>query len=345
MKYNILGHTGLKVSQVCLGTMTWGKQNTEHDAFSQLDHSFDAGINFIDTAEMYPVPNEKEHVGKTEEIIGKWFSKNNLREKIILATKVSGPGGLAVPREGKASLDESNIKLAIDASLKRLKTDYIDLYQVHWPSRPSNYFGTLGYSENREDVSIPIEETLFALNNLIIEGKIRSIGVSNETSWGLLEYLRLAEKYHLPNIVSIQNPYNLLNRSFEVGLAEISLRENIGLLAYSPLAFGVLSGKYLDGNWPNNARLTLFRGFKRYLNEQSHLAVKAYINLANNSGLDPSQMALAWVNSRPFVASNIIGATNMNQLKVNLDSININLSDDVIEELEKIHSVYTYPNP
>lgn len=345
MKYYKLGSTDIEVSRICLGTMTWGEQNTESDGHAQMDLALESGINFFDTAEMYPVPNSAKKVGRTEEIIGNWLVNHKSREKIVLATKVCGPSGMAVPRSGRASLDPKNIKLAIDASLKRLQTDYVDLYQVHWPARKSNYFGRLGYEHDTADVSIPIEDTLGTLKELITSGKIRTIGVSNETPWGLLEYIRSSWQKNLPRVISIQNPYSLLNRSFELGLAEISIREKIGLLAYSPLAFGALSGKYLDNNWPPNARLTMFKDFRRYINLQSEAATAEYVKLARSVGLDPSQMALAWVNSRPFVTSNIIGATSLEQLEINIKSIGIQLTSDVLEQIEKIHRIYTYPSP
>ena len=345
MKYYKLGSTDIEVSRICLGTMTWGEQNTESDGHAQMDLAFESGINFFDTAEMYPVPNSAKKVGRTEEIIGNWLVNRKSREKIVLATKVCGPSDMAVPRSGRASLDPKNIKLAIDASLKRLQTDYVDLYQVHWPARKSNYFGRLGYEHDTADVSIPIEDTLGTLKELITSGKIRTIGVSNETPWGLLEYIRSSWQKNLPRVISIQNPYSLLNRSFELGLAEISIREKIGLLAYSPLAFGALSGKYLDNNWPPNARLTMFKDFRRYINLQSEAATAEYVKLARSVGLDPSQMALAWVNSRPFVTSNIIGATSLEQLEINIKSIGIQLTSDVLEQIEKIHRIYTYPSP
>lgn len=345
MERSTLGGTGIEVSRICLGTMTWGEQNTEAQGHAQMDRAVEAGVNFFDTAEMYPVPTRGGRVGRTEEIVGTWFASRKSREKIVLATKVSGPASMDVPRKGSAALDSANVRLAIDASLKRLQTDYVDLYQVHWPARRTNYFGRLGYVHDSGDRAMPVEDTLGALAELVTAGKVRAIGVSNETPWGLLEYLRVAERDRAPRIVSIQNPYSLLNRSFEMGLAEVAIRERIGLLAYSPLAFGALSGKYLNGQWPKGARLTLFQEFKRYLNPQSSAATAAYVKLARESGLDPSQMALAYVNTRPFLTANIIGATSMAQLETDLGSIDVHLPPDVVEAIEEIHRVYTYPSP
>ena len=268
MKYSQLGTTGVQVSRICLGTMTFGEQNTEAEAHAQLDAAFDAGINFIDTAEMYPVPPKAETYGDTERYIGSWLRRSGRRDRVILATKVMGPSeDLRYVRDGSTRLDRRNIEAAIDASLERLGTDYIDLYQLHWPDRRSNFFGKLGYVHDPQDDPIPLEETLAALGRLVEAGKVRFIGVSNETPWGVMRYLQLAAERGLPRIVSIQNPYNLLNRSFEVGLAEIAHRESVGLLAYSPLGFGVLSGKYLDGQRPEGARLSRFQRFQRYTKE------------------------------------------------------------------------------
>ena len=345
MERSTLGGTGIEVSRICLGTMTWGEQNTEAEGHAQMDRAVAAGVNFFDTAEMYPGSPRGGHVGRTEEIIGTWFAGGKSRDKIVLASKVSGPAGMVVPRKGKAALDPANIRLAIDASLKRLQTDYVDLYQVHWPARHTNYFGRLGYVHDPGDQAVPVEDTLGALAELVTAGKARAIGVSNETPWGLSEYLRVAERTGVPRIVSIQNPYNLLNRSFEVGLAEIAIREKIGLLAYSPLAFGALTGKYLNDQWPGGARLTLFPEFKRYLNPEARAATAAYLKLAEESGLDPVQMALAYVNTRPFLSANIIGATTLAQLETNLGSMDVRLPPDVVEAIEQIHRVHTYPSP
>ncbi|MEE9552114.1 MAG: NADP(H)-dependent aldo-keto reductase [Gammaproteobacteria bacterium] len=344
MQYRQLGRTDLNVSLICLGTMTWGEQNTEAEAHAQLDYAVNAGINFIDTAELYPVPPKEETQGRTEEYLGTWLAKRSDRDKLIIASKVCATADWTpYLRNGNNRLDSKNIEAAVDASLKRLQTDYIDLYQIHWPERDTNYFGKLGYYHVPEKDGVPIEETLEALGNLVASGKIRNIGISNETPWGITEYLRAAEQNNLPRIVTIQNPYSLLNRTFEIGAAEFAHREDVGLLAYSPLSFGVLSGKYLNGAQPEGARLTLFERFSRYLNENGIKCTKAYVELAREHGLDPAQMALAYVNSRPFLTSTIIGATNMDQLKTNIASIDLELSKDIIKAIEDIHD--QQPNP
>lgn len=346
MQQRRLGQTDLKVSTLCLGTMTFGQQNTQRQAHAQLDRALEAGINFIDTAEMYPVPPLAETQGRTEQYIGSWLAARGHRDRVVLATKVAGPSDwLPYLRGGNARLDRPNIEAAVETSLERLRTDYIDLYQLHWPDRETNYFGQLGYEHPKEDHSTPLLETLQALGDLVAAGKIRHIGISNETPWGTMRLLQLADRHGLPRPASIQNPYNLLNRSFEIGLAEIALREQCGLMAYSPMAFGVLSGKYLDGARPANARLTLFDRFVRYSNPQSNWAVAEYVALARKHGLDPAQMALAWVTSRPFVTSNIIGATNMAQLETNLNSADLKLSDELIEAIQAIHTRQPNPSP
>lgn len=343
MHYRRLGTSDLKVSEICLGTMTFGQQNSEAEGYAQLDMALDYGVNFIDTAEMYSIPPRAETYGATERIIGNWLSKTGKREQVVLASKVVGQvGWLPHIRDGKACLDKANIEQAIDQSLQRLQTDYLDLYQVHWPDRETNFFGKLGYREPQQPPPTTLEETLSALVDLVKAGKIRYFGVSNETPWGVMEYLRLSEKLDLPRIVSIQNPYNLLNRSYEIGLAEISYHECMPLLAYSPLAFGVLSGKYINQQ-PENARLTLFESYKRYSTPNGVAATAEYIELARRHGLSPSQMALAFVNSRPFVGANIIGATTLEQLRENLASTDVVLPEELLNELEKIHE--RYPNP
>jgi len=346
MEYNKLGRTDIEVSRICLGTMTWGEQNTEKEAHEQLDYAVESGINFIDVAEMYPVPPREETYGLTESYIGNWLSKRKDRDKIILASKVAAKAEwLPYIRGGQIKLDKKNIVQALEDSLRRLKTDYIDLYQMHWPDRDTNFFGKLAYHHVPEKDGIPIAETLAVLNELVKQGKIRTIGISNETPWGCAEYLRISREKELPRIVSIQNPYNLLNRTFEIGISEFSHREQVGLLAYSPLAFGALSGKYLNNQKPEGARLTLFERFNRYLNPQATKATEAYVNLAKKNDLDPSQMALSYVSSRPFLTSNIIGATSMEQLKMDIESINIELSDDVIKDIESIHEKIPNPAP
>lgn len=346
MLYHRIPHSSLEVSQLGLGTMTFGEQNSEADAHAQLDYALSQGINLVDTAEMYPVPPRPETQGLTEKYIGSWLKKTGNRDKIILASKVAGParGNDAQIRPGQA-VDRKNIRAALDASLQRLNTDYLDLYQIHWPQRPANFFGKLGYQYTEENVPVTLLETLEALSEQVRAGKIRYIGVSNETPWGVMRYLQLAEKHELPRIVSIQNPYSLLNRSFEVGLAEISQYEGVELLAYSSLGFGTLSGKYLNGQQPANARNTLFSRFTRYSGEQSAAAVAAYVALAQQHGLDPSQMALAFVRQQPFVASTLLGATTLQQLKINIDSFNLTLDEELMQQLEAIHRRYTYPAP
>ncbi|CCO46900.1 putative aldo/keto reductase 2 family protein [Vibrio nigripulchritudo SOn1] len=344
MQLRKLPHSTLEISPLCLGTMTFGEQNTEAEAFSQLDYALERGINFIDTAEMYPVPPKEETQGRTEEYIGNWLEKSGKREKIVLATKVAGPRGIPYIRD-KMALDWRNIHQAVDDSLRRLKTDYIDLYQIHWPERQTNCFGQLNYPYPEEQHDTPILETLEALADIVKQGKVRYIGLSNETPWGVMSYLRLAEKHGLPRAVSIQNPYNLLNRTFEVGLSEIAHHEGVELLAYSPLAFGVLSGKYLNDARPDGARCTLFERFVRYFTPNGIKATEAYVNLAREHGLDPAQMALAFVNQRSFVASNIIGATTIDQLKSNIDSLDVNLSEELLNSLQEIGVQYSNPCP
>jgi aryl-alcohol dehydrogenase-like predicted oxidoreductase len=346
MRYRPLGPTDIRVSELCLGTMTFGEQNTEADAFMQLDRAVAAGVNFIDTAEMYPVPPRAETMGQTETHIGNWLASRGGRDRLILATKVAGPADwLPHIRGGTARLDRGNIEAALHESLRRLQTDYVDLYQLHWPDRSTNFFGKLGYQHQAPDDSVPLEETLGVLDDLVRAGKIRHVGLSNETPWGTMHALSLAQTRGLPRVVSIQNPYSLLNRSFEVGLAEIAIREQCGLLAYSPLAFGMLSGKYRDGARPDGARLTLYARFDRYSNPQAVAATDRYLDIAERHGLDPAQMALAWVTSRPFVTSNIIGATTLAQLETNLASADVSLSDAVINEIEAAHREQPNPAP
>lgn len=342
MKYKKLGTTGLDVSLIGLGTMTWGEQNTQDEAFEQLDYAFEQGINFVDTAEMYPVPPKAETQGATESIIGNWMQARNNREQVTLASKVIGRTEMPWLRDGRPTLSRENIHAAIDTSLQRLQTDYLDLYYLHWPDRKTNFFGELEYPWNDED-SVALEESLQAMADLVKSGKIRHFAVSNETPWGVSECLRISREKQLPNIQAIQNPYNLLNRSFEVGLSEFSQRESIGLVAYSPLAFGVLSGKYANGAKPSNTRLALFQRFVRYNSALSHEATTNYLNIAQKHGLDPAQMALAWVNAQPFVTSNLIGATNMTQLRSNIASIDIDLTEEMVADLEAAHR--KHPNP
>lgn len=346
MHYRKLGKSGLNVSLIGLGTMTYGEQNSEKEAFAQLDYAIDQGINLIDTAELYAIPPRAETYGKTETIIGNWLNKRGLRDKVVLASKVCGPGSDWLPhiRDGQTRLDRHNINRAIDDSLKRLQTDCIDLYQLHWPDRKTNFFGRLGYRHDPDDQPTPIVETLQLLHDLVKEGKIRHVGVSNETAWGVMRYIQLADCLQMPRISSVQNPYSLLNRSFEVGLAEVSHREDVGLLAYSPLGFGVLSGKYLDAA-PMGSRLQRWPDYDRYSNPQALAATAAYVELARQHGLEPAQMALAFVNSRPFVSSTLIGATTMEQLRSNIASVELKLSDEVLHGIEAIHTRYPNPSP
>ena len=344
MQYNKLPHSTLEISKICLGTMTFGEQNTEQEAFSQLDYALERGVNFIDTAEMYPVPPQANTQGLTEQYIGNWLKTSGKREKVVLATKIAGPRNVPYIRDNM-SLNRRNIHQAIDQSLQRLQTDYVDLYQLHWPQRKTNCFGQLNYPYPDEQEEVTLIETLESLAELIKAGKVRYIGVSNETPWGVMTLLRLAEKHELPRIVSIQNPYNLLNRSFEIGLSEISHYEGVQLLAYSPLAFGCLSGTYLDNARPQGARCSVFERFVRYFTPQGIQATQAYVNLAREHGLDPAQMALAFVNQRPFVASNIIGATNLEQLKSNIDSLDVVLNEELLQGLQEIGTTYSNPCP
>jgi len=321
--------------------MTFGEQNTEADAHAQLDRATAAGINFIDTAEMYPVPPKSETQGLTEAYIGSWLKARDKRDDLVIATKAAGPGLDHI--RGGPRLTREHLQRAVDDSLARLNTDYIDLYQLHWPDRSANFFGKLGYQHDESEDATPLAETLTALQELVDAGKIRAIGLSNETPWGVMQSLRLADSLGVPRVASVQNPYNLLNRSFEVGLAEIAHREDVGLLAYSPLAFGALTGKYLDGARPPQGRLTLFERFKRYTSDLAEETIGAYVGIAREHGLDPAQMALAYVNSRSFLTSNIIGATTLEQLDANLASECLTLDDSVLEAIEAVHR--QHPNP
>ncbi len=344
MELRNLGPSQIKVTKLCLGTMTWGDQNTESDAHAQLDMALDHGINFIDTAEMYPVPPQGKTCHRTEEYIGRWPALASSRDKIILASKVVGPGFEWI--RGGPRLTKTHVRQACEASLRRLKTDYVDLYQVHWPDRHTNYFGKRGFTfPSAKEELTPIAETLLALNELVQEGKIRSIGLSNETAWGVAQWLKLADQGLGPRPVTIQNPYSLLNRQFEIGLAEFSFREKIGLLPYSPLAFGVLSGKYDGGATPSGARLVRYDRFTRYNAPNARKAAHEYNQLARDNGLTPAQMALAFVTSRPFTTSTIIGATSLEQLRENLSSAQIELSAQILEQIESIHAHNPDPAP
>lgn len=345
MKYRRLGVTDLDVSSICLGTMTWGEQNSEAEAHAQLDRAAELGINFIDVAEMYPVPPKAETFGRTEQFIGTWLKKNRgVRSSLVIASKVTGASNnLAHVRDGKGRLDRATIETAIEGSLRRLQTDYIDLYQPHSPDRFVNAFGRLDYAHKPEQDGAPIFETLAALDRLVRAGKVRHVGISNETPWGAMTYLRLAASGEGPRAQAIQNPYSLLNRSFEIGLAEVALRERCGLLAFSPLGMGVLTGKYLNGQRPAGSRLTLFERFKRYSTARAEPAAAAYVQVARAAGLDPAHMALAFVNSRPFVTATIIGCTSVAQLEHNARSTDVRLTDDVLAAIEQVHA--GNPNP
>ena len=310
-----------------------------------MNFSFEKGVNFFDTAELYSVPPKKETFGSTETIIGNWFKQKKCRDKIILASKVVGRSGMKWFRNKETRLNKEQMTDALNGSLKRLSTDYIDLYQLHWPDRKSNFFGKLGYEHVQESDFIDIKSQLEVLKKFVDDGKVRYVGLSNETPWGVMKFLSIADQYDLPRMVSIQNPYSLLNRTFEIGLSEIAHRESVGLLPYSPLAFGVLSGKYLGGKRPEGARLTLFDRFSRYSNLQATRATEAYAALASEHGLSPTEMALAFVTSRPFVTSNIIGATTIAQLKENIDTHDLILSDAVLDGIEAIHTSQPNPSP
>jgi len=345
MKFKKLGNTDLDVSLICLGTMTWGTQNTEKDAFEQMDYSVSQGVNFFDTAEIYSVPPTSESYGKTEVMIGNWLEKRKNRDKIILASKVAGPGCDWI-RGGGNNFDEKKIGEAIDGSLKRLKTDYIDLYQLHWPERSTNFFGRRDYSyNNKEGEWNSFENILDALGKYIKSGKIRYIGMSNETPYGLSRYLEISKNKGAPRMMSVQNPYSLVNRTYEIGMSEISIRQKCGLLVYYPLAAGALSGKYRNGEMPKNSRMTLFKGWERHLNPLAMRAYDEYYKLAKDFNLTMVQLAQSFVNSRPFVTSNIIGATTMEQLKENIDSVNIDFTDEMMERVDKIHNENPNPSP
>jgi len=342
MKYNVLPNTDIKVSKICLGTMTYGRQNSEEDGHQQLDYALEKGINFIDTAEMYPVPAEATRYGNTERIIGSWIKKSGKRNDIVLATKIAGPGDYTKHIRTKG-FSESALNEAVENSLKRLQTDFIDLYQLHWPDRNTNKFGVRGFkpmtNEKWED---NFKAILHYLDKIMKSGKIRHIGLSNENPWGMMRFLE-ESKNDLPRMITIQNPYSLLNRQFEVGNAEVSIRENVGLLAYSPLGCGVLTGKYIQKKDNDNSRLNLFKRFVRYSSNQSTEATKMYLEIAQRNDISLTKMALAFINQQPFVTSNIIGATNLSQLQENIDSVEVELSNDVLKEIDSVHE--TIPDP
>ena len=345
MNYKKLGNTDLKVSTICLGTMTWGEQNSQDQGFEQMDYALDQGVNFWDTAEIYSIPPKQETFGSTEVIIGNWFEKTKKRDKIILASKVCGPMREYV-RGGGNQFGEKNITEALEGSLKRLKTDYIDLYQLHWPERKTNFFGQLGYEHNDDDQWTKFEDILSSLQKFIDQGKIRHVGLSNETAWGLSKFLELSKIQNLPRVMSVQNAYNLLNRAYEVGLAEVSIREQAGLLAYSPLAIGYLSGKYRNNKMPKNSRLERDGDFwTRYQKPNLNKAVDSYFEISKKYNINMSQMSLKFLEIQPFVTSVIIGATTMEQLKTNLESVNMELTNEIIKEINEVQKIYPNPCP
>ena len=344
MNYKKLGNTDLDVSTICLGTMTWGEQNTQDEAFEQMDFALSNGVNFWDTAELYAVPPRKETYGDTEEIIGNWFEKTKKRKEVILATKVAGPARDYL-RNGENSFTGPNLESALNNSLKRLRTDYIDLYQLHWPERNVNNFGRLGYVHKENDWN-QFEDVLGELDKYIKAGKIRYVGLSNETPWGALNYLQLSKDKNLPRMMSIQNPYSLLNRSYEVGLAEVSIREKIGCLAYSPLASGYLTGKYRNKNFPKGSRMERdFDFWTRYRKPNTEAAVELYFKICEKHNLNMTQMSIKFCEIQEFMTSVIIGATTMEQLKSDIESVNVNLSNDVIEEINQVQTIYPNPCP
>jgi aryl-alcohol dehydrogenase-like predicted oxidoreductase len=345
MNYKKLGNTNLEVSTICLGTMTWGEQNTQEEGFEQMDYALDQGVNFWDTAEIYSVPPKQETFGDTEVIIGNWFEKTKKRDKVILASKVCGPMREYV-RGGGNQFGEKNIKAALEGSLRRLKTDCIDLYQLHWPERKTNFFGKLGYEHSDSNEWTQFEDILGNLKKFIDQGKIKHVGVSNETPWGLSKYLEFSKKQKLPRMLSVQNPYNLLNRTYEIGLAEISIREQAGLLAYSPLACGYLSGKYRNKQLPKHSRMERDGDFwTRYAKPNTDKVVEEYYKIAIKHNLDLTQMSLKFLEIQPFVTSVIIGATTIEQLKTNVESVNIKLTDEIINDINEVQAIYPNPCP
>ncbi|MCW2120349.1 aldo/keto reductase [Flavobacterium sp. 7A] len=346
MKYNKLPQTDLKVSEVCLGTMTFGQQNSEAEGHAQMDFALDQGINFFDTAEMYSIPSHKETYGSTEKIIGSWFKKSGKREKVVLASKIVGPSPSFGYMREKLDFSPTSLQLALENSLKRLQTDHIDLYQLHWPERKTNFFGQHGFQVQTDEWQDNIHEVLVTLDGFVKSGKIKAIGVSNENPWGLMRFLEESKYNNLPRISTVQNPYSLLNRQFEVGSAEICHRENVGLLSYSPLGFGVLTGKFLEGLEKHpKARLNLFPQYNRYSSEQSIAATKMYHQIAIKNGLTLTQLALAFINQQQYVTSTIIGATSIPQLKENIEAFSIRLSEDILKEVDAVQAIFPNPAP
>ncbi len=345
MKYTTLPNTDIQVSKICLGTMTFGQQNTEAEGHAQMDYALEQGVNFFDTAEMYSVPARQETYGSTERILGTWFQKTGNRDKVVLASKIAGPNPNFTYMREKNDFSPASIQYALDKSLERLQTDYIDLYQLHWPERKTNFFGQRGFKVQDDAWEDNIHAVLETLNGFIQQGKIKHIGLSNETPWGIMRFLEESKYHNLPRIKTIQNPYSLLNRLYENGSAEIGIRENVGLLAYSPMAFGVLSGKFLTGEAHPNARINLFPQFSRYNSEQSAAATRLYNEIAQQNGLTLTQLALAFIEQQPFVTSTIIGATTMEQLKENIDTINVTLSEELLQAIDGVQAKIPDPAP
>ena len=345
MKYTTLPNTDIQVSKICLGTMTFGQQNTEAEGHAQMDYALEQGVNFFDTAEMYSVPARQETYGSTERILGTWFQKTGNRDKVVLASKIAGPNPNFTYMREKNDFSPASIQYALDQSLLRLQTDYIDLYQLHWPERKTNFFGQRGFKVQDDAWEDNIHAVLETLNGFIQEGKIKHIGLSNETPWGIMRFLEESKYHNLPRIKTVQNPYSLLNRLYENGSAEIGIRENVGLLAYSPMAFGVLSGKFLTGEAHPNARINLFPQFSRYNSEQSAAATRLYNEIAQQNGLTLTQLALAFIEQQPFVTSTIIGATTMEQLKENIDTINVTLSEELLQAIDGVQAKIPDPAP
>lgn len=345
MKYTTLPNTDIQVSKICLGTMTFGQQNTEAEGHAQMDYALEQGVNFFDTAEMYSVPARQETYGSTERILGTWFQKTGNRDKVVLASKIAGPNPNFTYMREKNDFSPASIQYALDKSLERLQTDYFDLYQLHWPERKTNFFGQRGFKVQDDAWEDNIHAVLETLNGFIQQGKIKHIGLSNETPWGIMRFLEESKYHNLPRIKTVQNPYSLLNRLYENGSAEIGIRENVGLLAYSPMAFGVLSGKFLTGEAHPNARINLFPQFSRYNSEQSAAATRLYNEIAQQNGLTLTQLALAFIEQQPFVTSTIIGATTMEQLKENIDTINVTLSEELLQAIDGVQAKIPDPAP
>ena len=345
MKYTTLPNTDIQVSKICLGTMTFGQQNTEAEGHAQMDYALEQGVNFFDTAEMYSVPARQETYGSTERILGTWFQKTGNRDKVVLASKIAGPNPNFTYMREKNDFSPASIQYALDQSLLRLQTDYIDLYQLHWPERKTNFFGQRGFKVQDDAWEDNIHAVLETLNGFIQQGKIKHIGLSNETPWGIMRFLEESKYHNLPRIKTVQNPYSLLNRLYENGSAEIGIRENVGLLAYSPMAFGVLSGKFLTGEAHPNARINLFPQFSRYNSEQSAAATRLYNEIAQQNGLTLTELALAFIEQQPFVTSTIIGATTMEQLKENIDTINVTLSEELLQAIDGVQAKIPDPAP